>query len=607
MTAYQAKGRDLAEAIRLTPAGFEQRRQFLGLDEAERAELARLAPWAERVADRIAQRFYDYQFSFEPTLHFFQRYAQARGLPLEEVRRRLEQSQAAYFREIFQDARRGYDLEYFQRRLRIGARHNLIDLPMKWYLGSYGRYLDFVRAELRRSFPFQPWRWWRVERALAKVFNLDQQAVVDAFFFEFLDSVGFDLSSVTTERPQDDLSDLYRPLKEAVRQAITGLQRTAALAATISDQLSESGEHLSHAAAEATQAVQSVSRGAVRQSDLLSAAERAIDEVQRAITELARGASAQQQALHRLAQLAQTLAASIQAVTDAARGGIAASERNVAEATTGSETVRRAIASLRHSGEGMRRIGTRVEEMANRSRRITAMVEAVDEIARQTNLLALNAAIEAARAGEAGKGFAVVAEEVRKLAERSSSTTQEIRALVDEILRTLDDMVAEATSGMREVEEGVALASEAEAALHRLTENARQIGDKISAIGRASEAMSRAKDELVGELERVAQVVDGHTAATEEIASTLTTVTQQVRDVATVSRDTSAAAEALASLVEQLGEEAERVRLTAASVRANATQLASVARAFRPLEESTGTESSATRPVVSAAPAVLVR
>jgi methyl-accepting chemotaxis protein len=179
--------------------------------------------------------------------------------------------------------------------------------------------------------------------------------------------------------------------------------------------------------------------------------------------------------------------------------------------------------------------------------------------------------------------------------------------LVDEILRTLDDMVAEATSGMREVEEGVALASEAEAALHRLTENARQIGDKISAIGRASEAMSRAKDELVGELERVAQVVDGHTAATEEIASTLTTVTQQVRDVATVSRDTSAAAEALASLVERLGEEAERVRLTAASVRANAAQLASVARAFRPLEESTGTESSTTRPVVSAAPAVLVR
>jgi len=187
------------------------------------------------------------------------------------------------------------------------------------------------------------------------------------------------------------------------------------------------------------------------------------------------------------------------------------------------------------------------------------------------------------------------------------ASTQEIRGLVDEILHTLDDMVAEATSGMREVEEGVALASEVEAALHRLTENARQSGVKISAIGRASEAMSRAKDELVGELEPVAQVVDRHTAATEEIASTLTTVTQQVRDVATVSRGTSAAAEALASLVEQLGEEAERVRLTAASVRANAAQLASVARAFRPLEENTGTESSATRPVVSAAPAVLVR
>ncbi len=577
--------RDLARAIRLTPRGLAQRLAFLGLTEAERQELARLLPWAERVAERIARRFYDFQFGFEPTRRFFQAYAARHGLPVEEVRRRLERTQAEYFREVFRAARDGYDLAYFEQRLQIGARHNVIELPMKWYLGSYGRYLDFVRPELRRSFPFQPWRWWRVERALSKVFNLDQQAVVDAFFFEFLDSVGFDLTAVEPAREEDDLSDRYRELKAAVRSAVAGLQRVTGLTRQTSSRLGETVEQLAHAAAEATHAVSVVAKGAVSQSELLSETTRAVDEAQRAVNEIARGAAEQQKALQRLTQLAQTLAANIQAVTTTAQEGVAASERNVEEATSGSETVRQAIASLHRSGEGMQRIGARVNDMALLSRRITQMVEAVDEIARQTNLLALNAAIEAARAGEAGKGFAVVAEEVRKLAERSSATTQEIRGLVSEILQTLDEVVTVTTAGVREVEQGVSLAGEAEAALQRLTASARDIGERMRAVGEASAAMMRAKDELVGELERVAQVVEGHTAATEEVAVTLDRVTRRVREVAETSRETSGAAESLATLVEELQTEAERVRDVTAALAEAAEELTRLASTFRPLEE----------------------
>ena len=120
-----------------------------------------------------------------------------------------------------------------------------------------------------------------------------------------------------------------------------------------------------------------------------------------------------------------------------------------------------------------------VNALGEQSTRITSIVNTIKEIADQTNLLALNAAIEAARAGETGRGFAVVADEVRKLAERTSKSTSEISQMIAGIQAETASVNASMNNGLSEVNEGVALASEAGAAIERMQAGAVRVVDVI--------------------------------------------------------------------------------------------------------------------------------
>lgn len=213
-----ARGR-LTERFGVTEANLDLRKRFIGLTGEVVRALRELRPWAARVADQVAREFYDHQFTFGPTLAFFEAHAPKKSMTAAQLRQHLERMQAEYFRQIFQEAAAAgrFGVDYFEKRLSVGRLHNVINLPLKWYLGSYTLYEDLVRKHLRKHFRTRPGFRARAERAIRTVFNYDMQAVADAYFFDYLESIGLDLDGVRVQDAERDLSDDHELLKTIVR------------------------------------------------------------------------------------------------------------------------------------------------------------------------------------------------------------------------------------------------------------------------------------------------------------------------------------------------------------------------------------------------------
>jgi aerotaxis receptor len=158
--------------------------------------------------------------------------------------------------------------------------------------------------------------------------------------------------------------------------------------------------------------------------------------------------------------------------------------------------------------------------------KIGTIANAIKDIAEQTNLLALNAAIEAARAGEQGRGFAVVADEVRKLAERTATSTKDISSTINEITAISDTAVSAMRGAVTEVEKGIALIRKNGEGLKEIMGAAVNVAQRIEHIAQASNEQSVAGEGASQSLERIANLVDSNVqsvqdarAATKELAS----------------------------------------------------------------------------------------
>lgn len=141
-----------AQTFGIDESNLETRRKFIRLGEEVRSVLAGLTPSAPSTAPRMAKEFYDWQLEFAPTRRFFETHAQVAGMPISQLRQALERAQTGYFAQIFEGAEESWGVSYFEQRLKVGAIHDRINLPLKWYIGSYIEYQRLTSCTCEKAF-----------------------------------------------------------------------------------------------------------------------------------------------------------------------------------------------------------------------------------------------------------------------------------------------------------------------------------------------------------------------------------------------------------------------------------------------------------------------
>ncbi|QDG55798.1 methyl-accepting chemotaxis protein [Pseudomonas sp. NIBRBAC000502773] len=244
---------------------------------------------------------------------------------------------------------------------------------------------------------------------------------------------------------------------------LTALQRSTAsmqmnLKSTL-QHISEASGQLASAAEEMSAITRESSAGIERQSMETDQAATAVNQMTAAVEEVARNA-----------------VSASQSTQDSQRS-----------AKVGQERVTQTIASIEKLSATVQQTGVEVEGLAKQAQDIARVVEVIRSIAEQTNLLALNAAIEAARAGEQGRGFAVVADEVRALAHRTQTSTQEIEQMIAKIQTCSSEAVSSMALNRNEAVDSLKIAHEAGLAITQITEAITDINDRNLLIATASE------------------------------------------------------------------------------------------------------------------------
>ena len=250
-------------------------------------------------------------------------------------------------------------------------------------------------------------------------------------------------------------------------------------------------------------------------NDLTANMASVVSQVKQASSEVSRGADEISQGNANLSQRTEEQASSLEETASSMEEMTSTVKQN---ADNASHAKQLAVAARDQAEKGGAVVSRAVEAMAginDASRKIADIISVIDEIAFQTNLLALNAAVEAARAGEQGRGFAVVANEVRNLAGRSAKAAKEIKGLIQD--------------SVRKVEDGSSLVTQSGATLEQIVASVKKVSDIVAEIAAASNEQSSGIEQVNKAVVQLEELTQQNAALVEQASAASQSMAEQAR------------------------------------------------------------------------------
>lgn len=240
-------------------------------------------------------------------------------------------------------------------------------------------------------------------------------------------------------------------------------------------------------------------------AELISKNNEILSNIHNAADQVASGSNQISEASIALSQGATEQASSIEELTASLEEISSQTTINAQNANQANEIAEMAKKEAVNGNEQMNNMLNAMDEINSSSANISKIIKVIDDIAFQTNILALNAAVEAARAGQHGKGFAVVAEEVRNLAARSANAAKETTDMIENSIRKSQD--------------GTRIAKSTSEALNEIVKEVEKVADLVSDIAVASNEQAAGLEQINIGILQVSQVVQSNSATSEESAA----------------------------------------------------------------------------------------